>query len=337
MEIWDSWTDSVEKEMEDRYGREIDYMRISITDHCNLKCHYCMPDEIAFLSGQEMLTDEEIVCICRAAVKTGIRKFKITGGEPLVRLGCAELIGEIKRLPGVEQVTLTTNGVLLEEWLPLLLENGLDAVNVSLDTLCEDVYEKVTTKRELPAVLKGIHAAVEAGIPVKINCVLQKDVNDSEWESLIHLAKEQPVDVRFIEMMPIGYGKRCQSVSNIEVLERLRCCYPQMTLDTRIHGNGPAIYYRIPGYQGSIGFISAIHGKFCCHCNRIRLTARGELKPCLCYGDGIDLRKILQSSANVEQKLQDAMHRAVWQKPEAHCFETPEEITEFRKMIQIGG
>ena len=323
----------------DQYGRTVDYIRVSITDRCNLRCRYCMPEGIELVSMEEILTYEEIERICTAAAKTGIRKLKITGGEPLVRLGCAELIGRLKQIPGMEQVTLTTNGVLLKEQLPDLKAAGLDAVNISLDSLDRESYRKITGRDQPPLVLESIESVLESGIVAKVNSVLLKSVNEKEWEDLAGLAERYPLDVRFIEMMPIGYGRQFEAVSNEEIRKKLELRYPEMAADEREHGNGPAQYYQIPGFQGSIGFISAIHGKFCGSCNRIRLTAQGLLKPCLCYGETYDLRSALRTEKKEEGEylLQKQIQNAVAGKPEAHCFEAVQEITEDRKMVQIGG
>lgn len=334
--------------MKDNYGRTIDYMRVSITDRCNLRCGYCMPHGISLVSMSDILTYEEIELICQAAAEAGIRKFKITGGEPLVRLGCADLIGNLKKIPGVSQVTMTTNGVLLGEYLPELLKNGLDAVNISLDTLKPEVFQTITGQDKLSNVLESIDQAIASGLRVKINSVLQKGVNENEWKELAELTRERPLDVRFIEMMPIGCGKGYEPIYNEELLGKIKVQYPEITEDKQIHGNGPAVYYRIPGAKGSIGFISAMHGKFCGKCNRIRLTAQGRLKPCLCFGKSIDVRKILrgedytaqkgfQETGETKDRIKEAMIQAVKMKPESHRFEEEKEITESGKMVQIGG
>lgn len=328
------------KPLRDNFGRLIDYMRISVTDRCNLRCTYCMPDGVQLVPAKQILTFEEIVDVCRVAAKLGIRKIKITGGEPLVRRGCPSLIGRIKEITGVEQVTLTTNGILLGEYLDALLDNGLDAVNISLDTLDADRYRKMTGCGELSFVLESLDRAVKSRLRVKINSVLQKGINDREWDDLAILAQNRPVDVRFIEIMPIGCGKRYETVSGDEVLAALRGKYHATERELSVHGNGPAVYYRIPGFMGSIGFISAVHGKFCDSCNRIRMTAEGELKPCLCYGESIDMREILRSSISEEvrdDKVCEAICGAVRQKPAMHCFESKEQISEDRQMVQIGG
>ena len=321
--------------VKDLHGRTIDYMRISITDRCNLRCKYCMPQGIQQVSMNELLTYEEIETVCREAVKLGIRKFKITGGEPLVRKECTSLIRKIKEISGVEQVTLTTNGILLKEHLDAFLLAGLDAVNVSLDTLEEKRFEEITGFTGLRSVLSAIDAALECGLRVKVNTVLQPGINDGEWNRFVELAKSRELDVRFIEMMPIGAGRSCSVVSNKELLSKIQEAYPGVEKDERIHGNGPAVYYRIPGILGSIGFISAIHGVFCDHCNRIRMTATGELKPCLCFQDSISIRKALREGnrEDVRTLIAEAIHR----KPKMHCFEQLQQITENKKMVQIGG
>lgn len=325
--------------MEDQYGRSIDYMRISITDRCNLRCRYCMPEGIELVPMERILTFEEIEQICSAAAEIGISKLKITGGEPLVRLGCPALIRSLKQIPGIEQVTMTTNGVLLSKYLDELVEGGLDAANISLDTLDAGVYREITGRDELDAVLQSIEAAVKSGLKVKINSVLQKGSNDREWKALIQFTEKYPVDVRFIEMMPIGYGKKFETVYNEDLLKQLYAEYPQTVPDGNIHGNGPAVYYKLPDAKGSIGFISAMHGKFCAQCNRLRLTSQGLLKPCLCYEDHVDLTGILKESSydEVKPRLREALLSAVRMKPEGHKFDDLDEVTEHRRMVEIGG
>ncbi len=326
--------------MKDQFGREIDYMRISVTDRCNLRCSYCMPEGVELVHMKNILTYEEIREIAEAGAQLGITRLKITGGEPLVRRGCCSLVRSLKEIPGIEQVTMTTNGVLLERYMPELAAAGLDAVNISLDTLDRSRFAKITGRDDLETVLAGIRAAAASGIGVKINAVLQKDVNEDEWEDLARLAEENALDVRFIEMMPIGAGAMSRGVSNEELYEMIRERFPDAEEDPSVHGNGPAVYIRIPGWKGSIGFISAIHGKFCGTCNRIRLSAQGRLKPCLCYEETADLREILRLEEDPETrrvKLREALAQAIWQKPLQHCFENTEMITEKNRMVKIGG
>lgn len=321
--------------MKDPYGRRIDYLRVSITDRCNLRCQYCMPEGCEWISMQEILTLEEIVQICTIAAELGIAKIKVTGGEPLVRKGCVSLIGMLKQIPGIEQVTLTTNGVLLAQHIHALKAAGLDAVNISLDTLNRKTYADITGRDSLSDTLAGMDAAVGAGLPVKLNAVLQRGVNEDEWPKLVELAQYRPLDVRFIEMMPIGYGKGFQSISNEKLLEGLQERYGKLLPDNRVHGNGPAVYYQIPGFAGSVGLISAIHGKFCHQCNRLRLTSTGFLKGCLCYENGQDLKGPIRSGQMDE--LRRRMVHMIENKPKAHCFERPDTISEQKRMFEIGG
>ena len=294
-----------------------------------------MPDGITQVSMSEILTYEEIRKACMLAAELGIEKIKITGGEPLVRKGCVDLIRMIKNIPGIMQVTMTTNGVLLKENLEALKQAGLDGINISLDTLDREKYCKITGTDACETVRQAVVASVESGIRTKVNAVLQNAGDIEDWKALAALAESLPVDVRFIELMPIGYGKQNTGVSNMELLNEIRNVYPDIREDGRIHGNGPAVYYQIPGFSGSIGFISAMHGKFCKTCNRIRLTSTGDLKPCLCYGDTYPLKDLLRNGT--DEEIREQIKRAIEQKPAAHCFEEPGEITEAHQMAQIGG
>lgn len=321
--------------MKDLYERTIEYMRISITDRCNLRCRYCMPDGVKLIPMDKIMSYEDIVLVCEEAVKLGITRFKITGGEPLVRRDCVSLVRAIKEIPGAQQVTMTTNGILLSRYLSELKEAGLDAVNISLDTLRRDRFERITGFDQLDQVLQSMKAAVQSGLKVKINVVLQRGENDDEWESLLNLAKIYPLDVRFIELMPIGQGSRGKMVSNSELLSRIQGKYPEISRDEMVHGNGPAVYYKISGFLGSVGFISAIHGVFCEHCNRIRMTSTGELKPCLCYGETISILDAARSR-NAEQ-VKQILVKAIEMKPERHRFDHEQMITERKPMVEIGG
>ncbi|MBR0165017.1 MAG: GTP 3',8-cyclase MoaA [Lachnospiraceae bacterium] len=325
--------------MRDRFDRDINYMRISVTDRCNLRCRYCMPDGIEQVPHGDILRYEEILRIAQAAVQAGITRFKVTGGEPLARPGVSDLVRMLKEIPGTEQVTLTTNGVLLARALPALTQAGLDAVNISLDTTDRERFREITGFDALEEVLTSIDAALETAMRVKLNVVPLAGVNEEDWLPLVRLARDRTLDVRFIEMMPIGCGRGFTPVSNVDVFEKIRAVFPDPEEDVTIHGNGPARYIRIAGFKGSIGFISAIHGKFCSSCNRIRLTATGALKPCLCYGDSVDVREILRSMPRdaADRALRDALREAVLSKPRAHRFEDTRFITEQKRMVSIGG
>ena len=324
--------------MIDSHGRCIDYMRISLTDRCNLRCRYCTPEEIVSISHEEILRFEEILEICRHAVTLGITKFKITGGEPLVRKGCVSFLRDLKNIPGVEQVTITTNGVLLKDCLSELESIGIDGINISLDTLDPKTYASVTRRDEFHRVWDAILAAQASKIRTKINCVLLKGVNDHEFFDLIELAKDYNLNIRFIEIMPIGYGKGLNGFCKTELLEMLAEKYPDYEVEQKVLGNGPASYISIPGFKGSIGFIDAIHGKFCDKCNRIRLTSDGILKLCLYYENGIDLKKLLRNGASDEEFL-EAMKKTILKKPTEHQFHlmAKEGSEELKKMSQIGG
>lgn len=324
--------------MIDSHGRKIDYMRISITDRCNLRCQYCMPEELPSIGHTEILRFEEILEICRHAVSLGITKFKITGGEPLVRRGCLSFLRSLKNISGVEQVTITTNGVLLKECISDLEAIGIDGINISLDTLNSDIYEKMTRRNEFSRVWDAILAAQASKIRTKINCVLLKGFNDHEFFDLIHLARDYDLDVRFIEIMPIGYGKGFEGFDKKELIKKIAEKYPDYQIEQNIHGNGPASYISIPGFKGCIGFIDAIHGKFCDQCNRIRLTSDGILKLCLYYENGIDLKKLLRSRASSDELL-TAMKNTIYKKPAEHQFHliATEGSEEHKKMSQIGG
>ncbi len=324
--------------MKDMHNRTIDYMRISITVRCNLRCRYCMPEDLPSISHEEIFRFEEILHICRLTGKLGISKFKMTGGEPLVRKGCMDFLQQLKELPDTKQVTITTNGVLLKDHLPDLVKMGIDGVNISLDTLHPDTFYQITRRRDFARVIDGIMACQASGIRTKINTVLMKGVNDSEFWDLIQLAHDYPIDVRFIEIMPIGYGREYQGYDRDTLLALLSSRYPDYQSSCEIRGNGPAVYVTIPGFQGYIGFIDAIHGKFCHECNRIRLTADGLLKLCLYYNNGINLKKMLREGAD-DEKILSAMQDAILHKPSEHQFyhSAIEGGEELRKMSQIGG
>lgn len=323
--------------MLDRYGRVINYLRISVTDRCNLRCCYCMPEGVQDVGMKNILTFEEIWEIVRTGVSLGITHIRITGGEPLVRKGCVDLIRGIREIPGVETITMTTNGVLLGNYGKQLKEAGVDGVNISLDTLDLEEFYKITGKRELQEVLAGIRAVKTAGLPVKLNAVNRKELDPIP---LVRYAQEENLPIRFIEMMPVGYGKKYVGRSNEELRETLEAvCGKAECMTNREElsrmGSGPAVYYQFSDLKVPVGFISAIHGKFCDTCNRVRLTAEGYLKLCLCYDEGEDLRRVLREGE--KENLRTIMEQTIFRKPAAHCFEHPAEMTETHEMVKIGG
>jgi cyclic pyranopterin phosphate synthase len=270
--------------MLDRYGRNIDYLRISVTDRCNLRCVYCMPEKgIENLKHEDILSYKEILTIIKAISQLGIRKIKITGGEPLVRKGIVNLVRSIKAVKGIEQVTMTTNGILLGDMAEELACAGLHSVNISLDTLNRASFCKITRRDCFDKVLYSLKKSVETGLKTKINCVPIEEFNGGDLMGLLDIAWQYPVDIRFIELMPVGLGKSYTQVSNEKLFERIQQRFGHMEPSKTRHGNGPAKYYNLAGYKGSVGFISAITHEFCQDCNRIRLTADGDLKLCLHY------------------------------------------------------
>ena len=324
--------------MRDQYGRTIDYMRISLTDRCNLRCIYCMPEEgICQIPREEILGQDEIIKICRLVGELGISRIKLTGGEPLVRRICVPLVKELKALPGIQQVTLTTNGILLKEQLPGLMEAGLDALNISLDTLEAENFRRITRRDELDRTLEGLEAALSyPSLKVKINCVPTFQT-DQELLQVAALARENPLHVRFIEMMPIGLGKDFTARDENSVKEILEKKYGILTPVSEILGNGPCHYYTLEGFKGKIGFISALSHKFCNQCNRVRLTSTGYLKGCLQFENGVDLKALLRNGAS-DEILKNALQKAIFEKPAGHNFQEKKNgREESHIMSQIGG
>lgn len=323
--------------MQDQFGRTIDYLRISVTDRCNLRCQYCMPAQgVPFVPHAEILQYEEILRLMPAFRALGFRKVKLTGGEPLLRSGLQTLVAGLYQA-GFEQVTLTTNGILLPQTLPALRAAGLSAVNISVDTLDRAQFAAITRRDLLDQVLDGIDAALQTpDLTVKLNCV--PIVQDPEnLVRLALLAKAHPLHVRFIEMMPIGAGKDCQSYDEAEILRILTARFGPAEPVGGVLGNGPAHYYELTGFQGRIGFISAVSHQFCGACNRIRLTSEGFLKTCLQYGAGVDLKALLRSGAS-DERIREAIAQAIWEKPGAHHFlQTEQPSDEHRWMSGIGG
>ena len=325
--------------MLDKLNRKIDYLRISVIDRCNLRCVYCMPEEgIESIPHDEILTYDEILRICEIVSELGIRKIKITGGEPLVRKDIVNLIRDIKNIDKIEQVTLTTNGILLHEMLDDLYDAGIDAINISLDTLNKDNFKKITRRDGLEKVLMSIDKAYDLGIRVKINCLAIRDFNLREIVEIASFAKDREIDVRFIELMPIGFGKKYTQIDNDEILSILESRFGTFEIVTEKRGNGPAKYYKNQNMKGCIGFISAISHEFCESCNRIRLTSSGFLKLCLHYNKGIDLKEPIRNGIS-DEDLKKLIHDTIWNKPISHKFghASEEQDIELKNMVQIGG
>lgn len=328
--------------MKDQYGREIDYIRISVTDRCNLRCKYCIPEcGIASVGHENILNFDEITKIVTECAKLGIKKVKITGGEPLVRRELHSLVSRIKNIPGIEQVTLTTNGIFLKEQIDKLAEAGIDAINISLDTLDSAKFKQITGFDALDKVLAAIELCRNyPGIKLKLNVVTLADYNKDEILNFAVLAQKDNIDVRFIEIMPIGLGDGFKGYSQDYIKEILEAKYgiiegPLNVPGSNTFGNGPAVYYRIPGFKGKIGFISAISHQFCDSCNRVRLTAEGLLKPCLQYAEGVDLKKAIREGS---EPLYNLIEKGIFDKPKEHNFRSSTiEGREQKLMSKIGG
>ena len=319
--------------MQDRLGREIDYIRISITDRCNLRCVYCMPEcGVPSVSHDMILRFDEIVRLVKIFCSLGIKNVKITGGEPLVRKGAVGLIKDIKAIDGIEKVSLTTNGILLSENLNALAEAGIEGINISLDTLDRQKYMKITGFDGLNTVLKVIdECRAFPEIKIKINAVTMADYNRDEICKLADFASEAGATLRFIEMMPIGLGTGFGGYNQDEIMTVLEEAYgPAKTINEEV-GSGPAKYYSFEGLKGRIGFISPISHKFCRSCNRIRLTSEGLLRPCLGSEMGTDLRKPMRDDAS-DEELASIICEGIMNKPAGHCFEATDSL-----MSKIGG
>ena len=324
--------------MQDQFRRKIEYMRISLTNNCNLRCSYCMPEKK--IADIHFFPEEQVLRCVESAVSLDITHFRLTGGEPLCYPGIEKLVCKIKQIKEVASVHLTTNGVLLKEKAEQLKQAGIDSINVSLDTPDEKEYQVLTGGGKLSNVLEGIKKAAELKIPIKINAVLREQTDVC---ALAAFAEQNHVTLRFIEMMPIGFGKILPVKPKSKVLETLQERYGryerimQRKADSQEeYGHGPAVYYQFSDLNISIGLIQAIHGKFCDRCNRIRITSEAKLKPCLASAKVIDLRPALEDTANPE-RLTELMRQAIFQKPKSHHFEEQSPEMHLETMNQIGG
>lgn len=289
--------------MIDNYGREINYLRISVTDRCNLRCRYCMPAEGCsnLIPRSEILTFEEILRLTKAAVSIGIHKIRLTGGEPLIRHSVLDLIRRMNEIDGVDEIDITTNGILLGDMAEDLKKAGVKRVNISLDTFDPEKYKMITRGGDLNKALRGIEAAEKAGLtPIKINCVALRGFNDDEFGKFVELTRDRDIHVRFIELMPIGQndlGGDFGFISNKEILamfpELVSCGHQEFSV---------ADEYKLPGAAGTVGFISALSHEFCATCNKIRLTSDGKLKPCLHSNEEIDVKSVLRNGTDEDVK-----------------------------------
>jgi len=333
----------------DSFGRKITYLRASITDRCNYRCTYCKPEEqFKFIPHKEILRYEEIVEIIKVAVNLGITKVRITGGEPLVRKGIVDFIKKLRSIEKLEEISLTTNGFFLAEYAEKMKAAGLNRVNISLDSLQEDKYRRITRGGSLERALRGIDSALKIGLlPIKINTVLIRGINDDEVEDFVRLTLERPLNIRFIELMPyredITDNYKDKFISVLEIKESLAKKYSFSPIDTS-SGNGPAKYYQIEGGKGTIGFITALSQHFCQSCNRIRLTSEGKIRPCLFSNQEIDIKKAIREVESTENEqicrekiIRKKIEMAVKLKPKGHKIKEGISNKISFKMSRIGG
>jgi cyclic pyranopterin phosphate synthase len=317
----------------DSFRRGISYLRISVTDRCNLRCIYCMPPEgIPLVSHDEILSFEEIMAVVRAAADLGINKIRITGGEPLVRSGIIDLVRMISEVEGIGEISMTTNGVLLEQYAEQLVEAGLSRINISLDTLKADRFKQITRTGDLADTLKGIEAAKKAGLnPVKINVVPMKGLNDDEILDFVRMSAEAGWHVRFIELMP--FNRTAEFVPThllMKQIQALGALEPNFSLP----GAGSARYFTLPGAKGTIGFISAVSEPFCAECNRLRLSSTGKILPCLFSEKGRDIKDPVRKGASHED-IKQHLRDAIASKPKRHHMAEGDPVD--KKMSGIGG
>ncbi|MGD9568919.1 MAG: GTP 3',8-cyclase MoaA [Sedimentibacter sp.] len=318
--------------MLDKKGRTIDYLRVSLTDRCNLRCIYCMPEGgIDKKCHEEILRFEEVEKIITACAALGVKKVRFTGGEPLVLKGLDKLIKHTASMPEINDISLTTNGILLADMAEDLKKAGLKRVNISLDTLQRHKFNKITRLGDINKVFSAIEKCLSLDmVPVKLNIVLMKGINDDEIGDFLRLTMDSPIQVRFIELMPIGEGQKYYEKCSMKVEEIIEM-YPELVPvedESRV-----ASVYKLPGAKGSVGLISPVSCKFCSSCNRIRLTSTGTIKPCLHSAEEINLKPFIDD----EQKLIDVIKNAVYNKPKEHHLDTEGKSDTDRMMFQIGG
>lgn len=323
--------------MKDLKGRNIEYVRISVTDRCNLRCIYCMSREgVNYLPHEDLLSYQEIIRVVHCMTALGLKSVRLTGGEPMARRGCLDLVRMLGEIDGVERISMTTNGILMRGSMLRAVQAGLNALNISVDSLDPVIFSQITRGGDVRDVLASIDEALEAGLKVKINSVPISGCNEEGLEKVAALAQKLPVDVRFIELMPVGYGAMLQYIPADTVKKRIEAFFGPLEPDSQRHGDGPAVYYKPSGFKGSIGFIGAVSHEFCDRCNRVRMTPEGLLKLCLNHLKGLDLRELLRSGIS-DEMLTEHIREAVRNKPANHGFNEPVKDRETRSMNQIGG
>lgn len=318
--------------MKDKFGREIDYLRVSVTDNCNLRCIYCMDEKNnKFLKNDEKLTDDEIYKVIKESANLGIKKVRITGGEPLVRQGIVKLISKINTIPGIEEIYLTTNGILLADMIDELAVNGLKGVNISLDSLKEERFNKLTRLGKLDKVLKAIDKAIDLGIKVKLNTVIVNDINKDEILDFVKLTIEKPIDVRFIELMPLGEGEYFYENGYFNISKLINDIDELYKIEDE--KGSTARLYQAKYAKGRIGIITPISCQFCNTCNRIRITSDGKIKLCLHSNEETDIRYYL----NKPMIFKEVLKEIILKKPDKHNLLENNSSDTYRQMYEIGG
>ena len=322
----------------DSYGRKINYLRLSVTDRCNLRCIYCMPAEgVRKLRHQDILSYEELMLLAETAVGIGIEKIRVTGGEPLVRNGIIEFLGKLSTIPQLRQLVLTTNGMLLPEMAGGLREAGVQRLNISLDSLCPETFARITRCGDLAKVLAGIRKAEEVGFPIKLNMVVMRGINDDEIEDFAGLTLVKPYTVRFIEYMPVVKDSNWQSlvVPGEEIIRRIAGAYKVLPLDREDYLSGPSKNYQIDGAVGAIGIITPVSSHFCSECNRIRVSSSGMARGCLFDNTEFDLKTILRNGDR--SALEEALREIVSRKPGKSRLSDSDSDLKMFDMSKVGG
>ena len=334
--------------MKDKFGREINYLRLSVTDNCNLRCIYCMPEDSKNESDNNNLTIDEYYRTVEILAKLGIRKVRITGGEPLTRKGIDELIGKINTIPEIEEIAITTNGILLDTYLDNFIKYGVTSLNISIDSVNRGNFNKITRGGDLCRVTESLRKARDNGIKIKLNTVIIKGLNDHEISDLVKFAIANNVDIRFIELMPIGCARNLKGMKSQEIIEFLKKNSNIKVEENIIESHkineelrtGPAQYYNISGTDIRIGFISPLSSCFCDECNRIRVISDGKIKQCLYYKGNVDLKKLFRTENITDEELIKILEREIYTKNRKHEFNDYKKHNEKREeriMSSIGG
>lgn len=324
----------------DSFGRTISYVRLSVTDRCDLRCIYCMAEDMTFLPRSEVLSIEELVLLGKTLCELGVTKLRITGGEPLIRGGIVELMQELGKIPQLQELCLTTNGTHLAQHAQALKDAGVDRINISLDSLSPERFKQLTRFGDINQVLAGIKAAQAAGFErIKLNCVALKHYNADEAPELVRFALNEGLDISFIEEMPLGridgHGRAAEFISSADLREQIGKRFPLSPIQAS--SGGPARYWQATGFDSRIGFISPHSENFCSSCNRVRVTATGKLILCLGQENSADLRAAMRNSPEPELALRETLLEAIVHKPEKHDFDLTEEPQILRFMSVTGG